>query len=79
MKKDKRGGARSGTGPKALPEGEKKIPIIRYYRQADVDKLGGKAAVNQILDDHFGKLQQKLNEACKRTAEILDFIENKNF
>lgn len=59
MKIDKRkhnGGARSGTGPKPLPEGEKKIPIIRYYRQGDVDKLGGKEAVNELLDDHFGKL-----------------------
>lgn len=52
-KKDKRGGARIGTGPKPLPEGEKKIQIVRYYKQSEIESLGGKELVNKMLDECF--------------------------
>ena len=52
-KKETRGGKRPGAGRKFLPEGEKKIQIIRYYKKNDVEKLGGKVIVNQLLDEEF--------------------------
>lgn len=64
-KKDKRGGARIGTGPKKLPEGEKKIQIILYGRKNDVDLLGGLQNVKELLKSEF---ETRLKAYCKMDA-----------
>lgn len=52
-KRKNNGGARPGAGPKTLPEGEKKIQITLYYKEKDVNLLGGKDTVKQILNKYF--------------------------
>ena len=54
-KKTQHGGKRSKAGRKPLSEADKKIPVIVYARQSEVDAVGGidkakELAINAIVN-----------------------------
>ena len=52
-KKENRGGKRAGAGRPKLSDGETKIQIDLYFKEKDVEILGGKESVKELLIKKF--------------------------
>lgn len=53
MKKDNRGGKRSGSGRKPTEKSELKEPITIYIKSATIEQHGGKQAAKQELTNYI--------------------------
>jgi len=53
---ENRGGSRSKAGRKPLPATERKETVLIYLKQKEIDFLGGKPAVIQLINNYFEKI-----------------------